>query len=171
MTKEEMLKMLKENALNVKKAEDTIENINAKEVDGVDKAEGIQGLDSELPTQKDVEKYVAKDEGPMIPVDSDGVSKDGGEDNRMEADKIEAEKKKEDNGMKDIINVSSRKVEESAEVNNELLAQLQEAAVREEQYKAKIAKINGLCEKALKTQAESITKEHAKEVYNIFIGI
>lgn len=88
--------MLKENALNVKKAEDTIQNIDAKEVDGVDKAEGVQGLDSELPTQKDVEKYVAKDEGPMIPVDSDGVSKDGGEDNRMEADKIEAEKKKEE---------------------------------------------------------------------------
>ena len=145
MTKEEMLKMLKENALNVKKAEDTIENIDAKEVDGVDKGEGIQGLDSELPTQKDVEKYVAKDEGPMIPVDSDGVSKNGGEDNRMEADKVEAEKKKEDN--------------------------IQEAAVREEQYKAKIAKINGLCEKALKTQAESITKEHAKEVYEIFESV
>ena len=39
MTKEEMLKMLKENALNVKKAENTIETINAKEVDGVNKAE------------------------------------------------------------------------------------------------------------------------------------
>lgn len=171
MTKEEMLKMLKENALNVKKAEDTIENIDAKEVDCVDKAEGIQGLDSELPTQKEVEKYVAKDEGPMIPVDSDGVSKNGGDDDRMEADKVEAEKKKEDNSMKDVINVSSRKVEESAEVNNELLSQLQEAAIREEQYKAKIAKINGLCEKALKTQAESITKEHAKEVYKIFESV
>lgn len=171
MTKEEMLKMLKENALNVKKAEDTIENISVKEVDGVDKAEGIEGLDSELPTQKEVEKYVAKDEGPMIPVDSDGVSKNGGEDNRMEADKVEAEKKKEDNGMKDVINVSSRKVEESAEINNELLSQLQEAAIREEQYKAKIAKMNGLCEKALKAQAESITKEHAKEVYKIFESV
>lgn len=171
MTKEEMLKMLKENALNVKKAEDTIENINTKEVDGVNKAEGIQGLDSELPTQKEVEKYVAKDEGPMIPVDKDGVSKNGGDDDRMEADKVEAEKKKEDNSMKDVINVSSRKVEESAEVNNELLSQLQEAAIREEQYKAKIAKINGLCEKALKTQAESITKEHAKEVYKIFESV
>ena len=73
--------------------------------------------------------------------------------------------------MKDVINVSSRKVEESAEVNNELLSQLQEAAIREEQYKAKIAKINGLCEKALKTQAESITKEHAKEVYKIFESV
>ena len=128
-------------------------------------------MDSELPTQKEVEKYVAKDEGPMIPVDKDGVSKNGGDDDRMEADKVEAEKKKEDNSMKDVINVSSRKVEESAEVNNELLSQLQEAAIREEQYKAKIAKINGLCEKALKTQAESITKEHAKEVYKIFESV
>lgn len=171
MTKEEMLKMLKENALNVKKAEDTIENIKTKEVDGVDKGEGIEGLDSQLPTQKDVEAYVAKNEGPMIPVDSDGVSKNGGEDNRMEAEKVEAEKKKEDNGMKDVINVSSRKVEESAEINNELLSQLQEAAIREEQYKAKIAKMNGLCEKALKVQAESLTKEHAKEVYKIFESV
>lgn len=51
-------------------------------------------MDSELPTQKEVEKYVAKDEGPMIPVDKDGVSKNGGDDDRMEADKVEAEKKK-----------------------------------------------------------------------------
>ena len=171
MTKEEMLKMLKENALNVKKAEDTIENIENKPVDGVDKAEGVAGLDSQLPTQAAVEKVVNAAEGPMIPVDKDGVSKNGGEDDRMEAEKVEAEKKKEDNGMKDVINVSSRKVEESAEINNELLAQLQEAAVREEQYKAKIAKINGLCEKALKSQAESITKEHAKEVYEIFESV
>ena len=91
MTKEEMLKMLKENALNVKKAEDTIENINAKEVDGVNKAEGIQGLDSELPTQKEVEKYVAKDEGPMIPVDKDGVSKNGGDDVLMDVDNVESD--------------------------------------------------------------------------------
>lgn len=171
MTKEEMLKMLKENALNVKKAEDTIENIDVKKVDGVDKADGIEGLNSELPTQKDVEKAVAAAEAPLVSVDKDGVSKNGGEDDRMEADKVEAEKKKEDNAMKDVINVSSRKVEESAEVNNELLAQLKEAAAREEQYKAKIAKINGLCEKALKTQAESLTKEHASEVYKIFESV
>lgn len=171
MTKEEMLKMLKENALNVKNADDTIENIKTKVVTDVQKAEGVTGLDSELPTQKAVEKYVNEDEGPIVPADKDGVSKDGGDANLMEPGKIEAERKKEDNSMKDVINVSSRKVEESAEVNNELLSQLHEAAIREQQYKAKIAKINGLCEKALKTQAEALTKEHAKEVCGIFESI
>ena len=35
-----------------------------------------------LPTQKEVEKVVNAAEGPMIPVDKDGMSKDGGDDNR-----------------------------------------------------------------------------------------
>jgi hypothetical protein len=172
MTKEEMLKALKEsNALNVKKAEDTLQNIEAKEVKEAPKAEGITGLDSELPTQKEIEKEVAKDEGPMIPVDKDGVSKDGGEDDRMQADKVEAERKREDNGMKDVINVSSRKVEETAEVNNELLDQLKEAADREENYKEKIKEITALCEKALVSQQESLTKEHAAEMNKVFEAV
>ena len=66
------------------------------------------------------------------------------------------EKKREDNGMKDVINVSSRKVEEATEVNNELLDQLKEAAEREEKYKNKINEITALCEKALKNQYESV---------------
>lgn len=71
MTKEEMIKALKEsNALNVKNAEDTLQNIETKEVKEAPKAEGIQGLDSELPTQKEIEKEVAKDEGPIVPVDA-----------------------------------------------------------------------------------------------------
>nr|DAM10465.1 MAG TPA: hypothetical protein [Caudoviricetes sp.] len=172
MTKEEMLKALKEsNALNVKKAEDTLQNIETKEVKEAPKAEGITGLDSELPTQKEIEKEVAKDEGPMIPVDKDGVSKDGGEDDRMQADKVEAERKREDNGMKDVINVSSRKVEETAEVNNELLDQLKEAADREENYKEKIKEITALCEKALVSQQESLTKEHAAEMNKVFEAV
>ena len=172
MTKEEMLKALKEsNALNVKKAEDTLQNIETKEVKEAPKAEGITGLDSELPTQKEIKKEVAKDEGPMIPVDKDGVSKDGGEDDRMQADKVEAERKREDNGMKDVINVSSRKVEETAEVNNELLDQLKEAADREENYKEKIKEITALCEKALVSQQESLTKEHAAEMNKVFEAV
>lgn len=167
-----MLKALKEsNALNVKKAEDTLQNIETKEVKEAPKAEGITGLDSELPTQKEIEKEVAKDEGPMIPVDKDGVSKDGGEDDRMQADKVEAERKREDNGMKDVINVSSRKVEETAEVNNELLDQLKEAADREENYKEKIKEITALCEKALVSQQESLTKEHAAEMNKVFEAV
>lgn len=168
MTKEEMLKLLKEsNALNVKKAEDTIQNIDVKPVEDSKAAEGM-GADP-LPTQKEIEKLVAKDEGPMIAVDKDGVSKDGGEcDKLMSEEGIESEKKKQDNGMKDVINVSSRKVEEAAEVNNELLDQLKEAAKREESYKAKIADITALCEKALELQKKSLIKEHALEMNNVF---
>jgi hypothetical protein len=169
MKKEELLRILKENAENVKNAEDTVKNIETKVVDNVKPAEGMPH--NELPTQKEVEKAVEKNEGPMIPVDADGVSKNGGEDDRMQADKVEAERKKEDNGMKDVINVSTRKVEESDEINNELLRQLQEAAEREESYKEKINKINTLCEKALKAQADSLTKQHAEEVTKIFESV
>lgn len=177
MTKEEMIAALKasklqeSNATNVKDAEDTLQNIETKEVKDAPKADGVTGLDSELPTQKDIEKEVAKDEGPIVPADKDGVSKNGGESDKMEAGKVEAEKKKEDNGMKDVINVSDRKVEEAAEVHNELLAQLQEASAREEGYKAKIAEINTLCEKALKAQAEQLTKDHAAEMNKVFESV
>lgn len=171
MTKEEILAALKEsNALNVKKAEDTIQNIDSKEVKDSKAAEGM-GADP-LPTQKEVEKEVNKDVGPMIPVDKDGVSKDGGDcDKLMDKDGVEAERKKQDNGMKDVINVSSRKVEETAEVNNELLTQLQEAAKREEKYKAQISEINALCEKALTTQKEALTKDHAVEMNRVFEAV
>ena len=177
MTKEEMIAALKasklqeSNATNVKKAEDTLQNIDTKEVKDAPKADGVKGLDSELPTQKAVEKEVAKDEGPIVPADKDGVSKNGGESDKMEDGKVEAERKKEDNGMKDVINVSDRKVEEAAEVHNELLAQLQEASAREESYKAKIAEITTLCEKALKAQAEQLTKDHAKEMNKVFENV
>lgn len=173
MTKNEIIRALKEaNALNVKKAEDTLQNIkDVREVDGNKPAEGINGLSSELPTQKAIEKEVNKNEGPMIPADKDGVSKDGGNCDLMEPGKVEAERKKEDNGMKDVINVSSRKVEESDEVSNELLAQLRENALKEEKYKEQISKMKSLCEKALLTQEKALTKEHAKEMHNIFEAI
>lgn len=177
MTKEEMIAALKasklqeSNATNVKKAEDTLQNIEAKEVKEAPKADGIKGLDSELPTQKEVEKEVAKNEGPIVPADKDGVSKNGGECDKMEDGKVEAEKKKEDNGMKDVINVSDRKVEEAAEVHNELLAQLKEASAREDAYKAKIESINALCKRALKAQAEQLTKNHANEMNKVFESV
>lgn len=170
MTKEQILAALKEsNALNVNKAEDTIQNIDKKVVNDSKAAEGM-GADP-LPTQKEVEKVVNAAEGPMIPVDKDGMSKDGGDDNRMEDGKVEAEKKREDNSMKDVINVSSRKVEEATEVNNELLDQLKEAAEREEKYKNKINEITALCEKALKNQYEALTKEHAAGMKTVFESV
>lgn len=170
MKKADLIKMLKEsNALNVKNANDTLQNIETKEVHSVNKAEGITGLNSELPTQKEIEKEVNKDEGPMIPVDKDGVSKNGGECDKLMSDNgVEAERKKEDNGMKDVLNVSGRKVEEASEVSNELLAELQEAAKREESYKAKINKIQALCERALLAQEEQLTREHADKMNEVF---
>lgn len=173
MKKEEIIKALlaEANALNVKNADDTIQNIETKEVHDTPKADGVQGLDSELPTQKEIEKEVNKDEGPMIPVDKDGVSKDGGDSDLLSQGKVEAERKKEDNGMKDVINVSSRKVEETAEVNNELLNQLKEASARENAYIEKINKITALCEKALTDQEASLTKEHAEEMNKVFEAV
>ena len=172
MKKEEMIKILREsNALNVKKAEDTIQNIDSKEVKDAKVAQGITGLDSELPTQKAIEKEVNKDTGPVVPADKDGVSKNGGDSDKMEPGKVEAERKKEDNGMKDIINVSSRKVDEASEVNNELLNQLKEAQAREAGYQAKIAKMKTICEEALDKQADMLSREHAKEMESVFEAV
>lgn len=178
MTKEEMIAALKasklqeSNAVDVKNADDTLQNIETKEVETAPKADGVKGLDSELPTQKDIEKEVAASEGPIVPAcEKCGVSKNGGDSDLMEPGKVEAERKKEDNGMKDVINVSDRKVEEATEVHNELLAQLQEMTTREDGYKAKIKEITSLCEKALKAQAEELTKEHAKEMKKVFENV
>lgn len=169
MTKEELLKALKEsNVVHVKKAEDTLQNIETKKVSDAKTAAGITGLSSELPTQKDVEKIVDQAVDPVVPADKEGISKNGGNDNRMSPDEIEAERKKEDNEMKDIINVSSRKVAENNEVSKELLEQLQEASLREAQYKAKIEKIINLCEKALDDQQEALVAEHKNEIKKIF---
>ena len=175
MTKDEILKSinaLKEsNALNVKKAEDTIQNIDSKEVSDAKAAQGITGLTSELPTQKDVEKEVNKNEGPIVPADKDGISKNGGESDKLENGKVEAERKKEDNGMKDVINVSDRKVEENAESTTELLNQLKEAAAREEHYKAEVAKMKALCEEAIKLQGQELTQLHAKQMHDVFEAV
>lgn len=169
MKKEEFLRLLKES--EVKKAEDTLSNIETKEVKGVEPAEGIKHLDSELPTQAAIEKEVNKDEGPVVPADKDGVSKNGGESDDLEAGKVEAERKKEDNGMKDVINVASRKVEENSEVSNELLSQLKEANEREESMKAQIAEMKKLCEEALATQEADLVKTHAKEMKRVFEAV
>lgn len=175
MKKADLIRLLKEgNVVNVTNADQTVQNIETKVVkNGTEVADGKEGhaasLNSELPTQKEIEKEVNKDEGPMIAVDKDGVSKNGGDCDKLMSDNgVEAERKKEDNGMKDVLNVSTRKVEEASEVSNELLAELQEAAKREESYKEKINKITALCEKALLAQEDSLTREHANKMNAVF---
>ena len=174
MTKAEAIAKIKEsmkesNVLNVTNAEQTVANIEGKEVEDVKAAEGMPK--SELPTQKDVEKVVTNAEPTLVPADKDGVSKNGGEKDVMDNEKIEAERKKEDNAMKDVINVADRKVEENSEVQAELLKQLEEATAREESYKAKVAEINSLCEEALKVQREELIKSHSQEMEAFFEAI
>ena len=174
MTKAEAIAKIKEsmkesNVLNVTNAEQTVANIEGKEVEDVKAAEGMPK--SELPTQKDVEKVVANAEPTLVSADKDGVSKNGGEKDVMDNEKIEAERKKEDNAMKDVINVADRKVEENSEVQAELLKQLEEATAREESYKAKGAEINSLCEEALKVQREELIKSHSQEMEAFFEAI
>ena len=168
MTKEEFLRLMNESE-NITNAEQTVKNIETKVVDDVKPAEN--GLDSELPTQKGVEKMVNTAEAPLVDADKDGVSKNGGESDALEAGKVEAEAKKENNGMKDVINVSSRKVEENAEVNNELLAQLKEATAREESYKQKLDNMQKLCEEALDKQFKEVTAKQADEMKKIFEAV
>lgn len=173
MTKAEALAMIKKsmqesNVLNVTNAEQTVENIDAKPVDDVKPAEGMPH--EELPNQAAVEKAVAAAEEPMVPADEDGVSKNGGE-KELSSTAIEAERKKEDNAMKDVINVADRKVEENAEVQAELLKQLEEATARENEYKAKVAEINALCEEALAAQKKELTEAHDKEIEAFFEAI
>lgn len=170
MTRDEFVRMLKESE-NITNADQTVKNIETKEVHDVKPAEGITHMDSELPTQAAIEKEVNKDEGPIVPADKDGVSKNGGDSNLLEPEKVEAERKKEDNGMKDVINVSSRKVEENSEVHNELLNQLKEASEREAGYKAQIAEIKKLCEAELAKQTKEMTKAHSEEMKKVFESV
>ena len=170
MTKQEAIAKIKKALAEseITNAKQTLANVNVKEKD-VKAAEGMPK--SELPTQKDVEKVVANAEPTLVPADKDGVSKNGGEKDVMDNEKIEAERKKEDNAMKDVINVADRKVEENAEVQAELLKQLEEATAREAEYKAKIAEITRLCEEALEAQRKELTESHSKEVEAFFEAI
>ena len=170
MTKQEAIAKIKKALAEseITNAKQTLANVNVKEKD-VKAAEGMPK--SELPTQKDVEKLVANAEPTLVSADKDGVSKNGGEKDVMDNEKIEAERKKEDNAMKDVINVADRKVEENSEVQAELLKQLEEATAREESYKAKVAEINSLCEEALKVQREELIKSHSQEMEAFFEAI
>ena len=170
MTKQEAIAKIKKALAEseITNAKQTLANVNVKEKD-VKAAEGMPK--SELPTQKDVEKLVANAKPTLVSADKDGVSKNGGEKDVMDNEKIEAERKKEDNAMKDVINVADRKVEENAEVQAELLKQLEEATAREAEYKAKIAEITRLCEEALEAQRKELTESHSKEVEAFFESI
>lgn len=177
MTKREAIELLKKNLIKESASDDTVENIKAKVVDNNtkisdDKENAVASEPEKLPTQKEIEKAVDNEKGPMIDVDKDGVSKNGGEcEELMSSEGLEKAKEKQDKAMKDVINVADRTIDENSEVQNELLAKLKEAADREEAYKAKIADINRLCEKALELQKNELAKTHAEEMKSFFEAV
>ena len=172
MTKAEAIAKIKESmkeSENITNAEQTLANIDAKPVEDVKAAEGMPA--AEPVNDKEIKSTVDSAEPTLVPADKDGVSKNGGECDCIDNEKIEAERKKEDNAMKDVINVADRRVEESAEAQAELLKQLKEASERENTYKAKIVEINNLCEEALRVQKEALIKSHSEEMEKFFEAI
>ena len=165
MTKQEFIEKLQavKEATEVKRAEDTVMDI--KDVEEVKSAEGMPN--SELPTQKEVEKEVEQAVDPVVPADEDGVSKNGGEQEEVTNETIAAEKKKEDNRMKDAINVTQRTYEESAEVNTELLSKLAESEETIKSLQEKIAKINEVAKQALVSQKEEITEAFTNKLTEV----
>ncbi len=166
MTKAEALakikEAMKENVLNVTNAEQTVANIEGKEVDDVKAAEGMPA--AEPVNASEVEKYTNSAEPTLVPADEDGVSKNGGEKDVIDNEKIEAERKKEDNAMKDVINVTDRTYEENKEVQNELVAQLQEAVEKNEKLKVEMKNIQDVCKAALEAQKSQYVEYSTKKV-------
>lgn len=158
MTKQEFLAKLQENK-EVKKAEDTI--VPATVVDEVKPAEGIKV--EETPVQAEIEKEVAAAVEPVVDADAEGVSENGGE-AELTDDSVEAERKKEDNAAKDVINVTDRTYEEQVEVNNELVRKLAESEEKIASLTEQVAKINAMTKDALQTQKEQITEAFAKKL-------
>lgn len=172
MTKQEFLEAFKAKkaalaeAEAVKKAEDT--NPDTKAVKDVKAAEGMPS--SELPTQKDVEKEVAAAVDPVVDADKDGVSKNGGE-ATMSDESVEAERKKEDNAAKDAINVSERTYEEQVEVNNELLAKLEEAKEQNAKLAKEVALIKESATAALQEREKLIASKFEERMVDILEDI
>ncbi len=164
MTKQEMLARLKVEAAS----DDSVKNIVSAEKDNSKADEQIAKLDTELPTAAAIDAIVADADATIVPADADGISKNGGE---MEMVDAPAERKKQDNAAKDVINVADRKAEESSEVQEELLAQLKEAAEREESYKAKIVEMKLLCQEAIVAQREKMVSENSKTTKEFFEAI
>lgn len=172
MTKQEFLEAFKKKraalaeAEEVKKAEDT--NPDTKAVEDVKPAEGMPS--SELPTQKEVEKEVNAAVDPVVDADKDGVSKNGGEAELTDTS-VETEKKKEDKSAKDAINVSERTYEEQVEVNNELLAKLQEAKEQNAKLAKEVALIKESATAALKDREKMIATKFEERMVDILEDI
>lgn len=161
----ESAKAKKAVAEEVTNAEQTVDNIKTKVVDDTKPAEGITHTeDNKAGDAAEVAKEVEAAVDPVVDADKDGVSKNGGEDDHMEAGKIEADRKKEDNKMKDVINVTGRTYEESVAVEQELKAQLESSSKEVAALKEQIAKVNKVVKAALEVQQERYTEAVAERV-------
>lgn len=163
MTKQEFLKLKEGAILNVTNATQTEENIDMKAVDNVKPNEDAPALE-EQPSEKAIDKLVQNAEDPIVPADKDGVSKNGGESDLADPKVFDHDKKVEDGMLKDVVNVSSRKIEEATDAQAELLKQIQERDNALAEAKNKIVEINKLCEAALVAQREELIKEHSEQM-------
>lgn len=164
MTKQEFIEKLKtmKEAAEVKKAEDTTPDV--KVVEDVKHAEGMP--DEVAPTQAEVEKLVDDAVAPVVPVDAEGISKNVGE-VEVSQETIAAERKKEDNAAKDVINVTDRTYTEQVEVNNELVKKLAESEEALKVMQEKVAKVNAVAKEALVAQREKITEAFAQKLTSV----
>lgn len=174
MTKKELIQKIrdkKEAADATAKDNFTASNIDDKEVKNVAPASNIEHADeNKAGDAAEVAKEVAAAVDPVVPADEDGVSKNGGE-KEMTADTVEAEKKKEDNAMKDVINVTDRTYEENKEVQSELVAQLKEAVDKNEKLKAEMKNIQDVCKAALAAQKAQYVEYSTKKVQGLIESI
>lgn len=161
----ESAKAKKAVAEEVTNAEQTVANIETKVVDDVKPADSITHTEENKAGDADeVAKEVAAAVDPVVDADKDGVSKNGGEKDTLEPGKVEAERKKEDNKMKDVINVTGRTYEESVAVEQELKAQLESSSKEVAALKEQIAKVNKVVKAALEVQQERYTEAVAERV-------
>lgn len=161
----ESAKAKKAVAEEVTNAEQTVANIEAKVVTDAKPADGVAHAEENKAGDADeVAKEVEAAVEPVVDADKDGVSKNGGEADLMEPGKIEADRKKEDNKMKDVINVTGRTYEESVAVEQELKAQLESSSKEIAALKEQISKVNKVVKAALDVQTERYTEAVAERV-------
>lgn len=161
----ESAKAKKAVAEEVTNAEQTVANIEAKVVTDAKPADGVaHAEENKAGDAGKVAKEVEAAVEPVVDADKDGVSKNGGEADLMEPGKIEADRKKEDNKMKDVINVTGRTYEESVAVEQELKAQLESSSKEIAALKEQISKVNKVVKAALDVQTERYTEAVAERV-------
>ena len=166
MTKQELIQKIrdkKEAADATAKDNFTVANIEGKEVNNVAPAAGVEHAEeNKAGDAKEVAKEVETAVDPVVPADEDGVSKNGGE-KELTDTTVETEKKKEDNAMQDVINVTDRTYEENAEVQSELVSQLKEAVEKNEKLKVEMKNIQDVCKAALEAQKSQYVEYSAKK--------